>query len=349
MTTLFSDFLSAHAARIAQLWATQVRAADAKVEAGRVRDPRQFVNAVLVAMSADDLRRLITLYQLEEPRGLEDRLNTALRHLQTVRRVADEAAREQGVDFESRLGLTQGADEELGEVMRRLATGTTGTLGTLLSTATSASSAQGTSLSITMHELRRPLTILNSYGQLLATGMLGTLPESATVAIEGITASTEMMVRMVSALAELGRLEDPDDRMALEVVSGAEVVGGEAPWYDHRREHRRGSPHQRRSPPSRARADQLAGQRRKARPAGFVHRGLSAGRERRCPLRGARSWPGIPAGGRGAPLRQVFPVGRRAQAQGSGEWSRSVHRAHGRGAARRERRGADRRWQRRRV
>jgi signal transduction histidine kinase len=92
--------------------------------------------------------------------------------------------------------------------------------------AASTSSARGTSLSVTMHELRRPLTILNSYGQLLSTGMLGTLPESAMVAIEGITASTEMMVRMVNALAELSRLEDPDDRMSLEVMSADEIVNG---------------------------------------------------------------------------------------------------------------------------
>jgi two-component system sensor histidine kinase BaeS len=93
-----------------------------------------------------------------------------------------------------------------------------------LSSATSESSARGTSLSITMHELRRPLTILNSYGQLLSAGMLGELPETAIVAIEGITASTEMMVRMVNALAELTRLEDPDDHLALEVMDAEEVV-----------------------------------------------------------------------------------------------------------------------------
>ena len=45
------------------------------------------------------------------------------------------------------------------------------------------------------------------------------------VAIEGITASTEMMVRMVNALAELARLEDPDDRLMLEVIDAEEVVG----------------------------------------------------------------------------------------------------------------------------
>jgi len=224
MTTQFSDFLSAHAARIAQLWVRQTRATDEKGATGGVSDPRQFVNAVLVAMTADDLRPLSAFYRLDQPAGLEERFNTAIRHLQAVRHVTDETAREQGVDVETRLSLALAANDEVGEVTRRLAAGCIALLGGLLSTAASASSARDTSLSITMHELRRPLTILNSYGQLLSAGMLGTLPESATVAVEGITASTEMMVRMVSALAELGRLEDPDDRMALEVMTPTEVV-----------------------------------------------------------------------------------------------------------------------------
>jgi signal transduction histidine kinase len=91
---------------------------------------------------------------------------------------------------------------------------------------TTASSARGTSLSITMHELRRPLTILNSYGQLLSTGMLGPMPDTATVAIDGITASTEMMVRMVNALAELSRLEDPEDKLTIEPMGLSDLVAG---------------------------------------------------------------------------------------------------------------------------
>jgi len=75
-----------------------------------------------------------------------------------------------------------------------------------------------------MHELRRPLTILSSYSQLLETGVLGEMPEAAQVAIEGISASTEMMVRMVNALAEVSRLEDPDDKLALEELSLDDLV-----------------------------------------------------------------------------------------------------------------------------
>ena len=46
------------------------------------------------------------------------------------------------------------------------------------------------------------------------------------VAVEGITASTESMVRMVNALAELARLEDPDDELAREVLPASAVVDG---------------------------------------------------------------------------------------------------------------------------
>jgi two-component system sensor histidine kinase VicK len=92
--------------------------------------------------------------------------------------------------------------------------------------AAGAAGARGPSLSITMHELRRPLTILSSYGQLLATGVLGTFPESAQVALEGISASTEMMVRMVNALAEVSRLEDADDHLILEELGVDDLVSG---------------------------------------------------------------------------------------------------------------------------
>ena len=135
-----------------------------------------------------------------------------------------EAVREERLDPDEAIELAATTADDLDAVGHRLAATSVATLERRLSSATSESSARGTSLSITMHELRRPLTILNSYGQLLSAGMLGELPETAMVAIEGITASTEMMVRMVNALAELARLEDPDDHLALEVMDAEEVV-----------------------------------------------------------------------------------------------------------------------------
>jgi signal transduction histidine kinase len=225
VTRQFSDFLAAHAARIADLWARQTSPADAGEPQDPVRGPRQFVNAVLVALSADDFRPLIAYHHLDAGTSVERRLEKALANLTALRQVTAEAVREERLDAEETLALSVTTADDIEAVAQRLAASCVATLEDRLSSATSESSARGTSLSITMHELRRPLTILNSYGQLLSAGMLGTLPETAMVAIEGITASTEMMVRMVNALAELARLEDPDDRLMLEVIDAEEVVG----------------------------------------------------------------------------------------------------------------------------
>jgi len=227
MSTQFGDFLAAHAARIADLWARQVQSeGGAATPRDGSRGPRQFINAVLVALTADDLRPLRAFYRLEATEGLPERSDTAIRHLQALRGACAEAAQEEAVDHDGALQLALATAEETGLVARRLAAGCMQLLEQELQRATTTSSARGTSLSVTMHELRRPLTILNSYGQLLSTGMLGTLPETALVAIEGITASTEMMMRMVNALAELSRLEDPDDRLSLETMSAEELVNG---------------------------------------------------------------------------------------------------------------------------
>jgi signal transduction histidine kinase len=224
VTRHFSDFLAAHAARIADLWARQTSANETGEPLDRSRGPRQFVNAVLVALSADDFRPLIAYHHLDNGTSVERRLEAALRNLTALRQVTAEAVREERLDTDEAMELAATTADDLDAVGHRLAATSVASLERRLSSATSESSARGTSLSITMHELRRPLTILNSYGQLLSAGMLGELPETAMVAIEGITASTEMMVRMVNALAELARLEDPDDHLALEVMDAEEVV-----------------------------------------------------------------------------------------------------------------------------
>jgi signal transduction histidine kinase len=224
VTRHFSDFLSAHAARIADLWARQTSADDLDQPVDRARGPRQFINAVLVALSADDFRPLIAYHHLDAGTHVASGLETALANLVALRQASAETVREERLDPEQALELAATTADDLDAVGRRLAATCVATLERRLTSATSESSARGTSLSITMHELRRPLTILNSYGQLLSAGMLGELPETAMVAIEGITASTEMMVRMVNALAELARLEDPDDHLALEVMDAREIV-----------------------------------------------------------------------------------------------------------------------------
>lgn len=228
MTGQLADFLAAHSERVAELWAQlQGSPVDSRALSGS-RGPRQFLSAVLVALSADDLEPLLAFYEIDLDRAVEldQRLEKALLHLSALRPASAQAARDAGLDSASQLSLAVDTADDLGTVATRLSTVVARRLAQQISAMSQASSARGTSLSITMHELRRPLTILNSYGQLLATGMLGQIPETASVAIEGITASTEMMVRMVNALAELSRLEDPDDKLTVESMSLAELVGG---------------------------------------------------------------------------------------------------------------------------
>ena len=227
MTGQLSDFLAAHAERVAELM--RRTGTDGETRRGSKADhgPRQFINAVLVALTADDLRPMTAFFDLgpDHPGGIEQRVDSALQRLGSLRRAIVSVADDE-VDGAGRPALVECAADELAGVGRRLVTSVVGSLSNRLGTAASTSSARGASMSITMHELRRPLTILNSYGQLLSTGMLGQLPETAMVAIEGITASTEMMVRMVNAIAEVSRLEDPDDQLNFEVISIDEIVTG---------------------------------------------------------------------------------------------------------------------------
>jgi signal transduction histidine kinase len=227
MTGHLSDFLATHAERVAAVMRHAGAEQESRTSAGADHGPQQFINAVLLALTADDLRPLTAFFDLggERTSGIDQRLETALGRLAALRRASVQLAAKEvtGAELEA---LRESSAEELALVGRRLAALVTSVLAARLSTMTTASSARGTSMSITMHELRRPLTILNSYGQLLSTGMLGQLPETAMVAIEGITASTEMMVRMVNAIAEVSRLEDPDDQLNFEVISVDEIVTG---------------------------------------------------------------------------------------------------------------------------
>jgi signal transduction histidine kinase len=228
MTGQLADFLAAHSERVAEIWAQLQGSAPEQRTGGGTRGPRQFLSAALVALSADDLGPLMAFNEIDSDRAfeLDQHLEKALLHLAALRPATAKAAIEAGLDAESQLSLALDAAEDLAMVATRLSVTVARRLSQQISAMTTASSARGTSLSITMHELRRPLTILNSYGQLLSTGMLGPMPDTATVAIDGITASTEMMVRMVNALAELSRLEDPEDKLTIEPMGLSDLVAG---------------------------------------------------------------------------------------------------------------------------
>ncbi|HEX3604450.1 MAG TPA: HAMP domain-containing sensor histidine kinase [Candidatus Dormibacteraeota bacterium] len=82
-----------------------------------------------------------------------------------------------------------------------------------------------TPIGVTLHELRRPLTIVSSYGQLLAAGTLGELPDRAATAVNALCGATETMLRLVQALSAVNRLEDPAELPAFRELEVAALVG----------------------------------------------------------------------------------------------------------------------------
>jgi signal transduction histidine kinase len=82
-----------------------------------------------------------------------------------------------------------------------------------------------TPIGVTLHELRRPLTIVSSYGQLLAAGTLGELPDKAATAVTALCGATETMLRLVQALSAVNRLEDPAELPAFRELEVAALVG----------------------------------------------------------------------------------------------------------------------------
>jgi len=81
-----------------------------------------------------------------------------------------------------------------------------------------------TPIGVTLHELRRPLTIVSSYGQLLAAGTLGELPDKAATAVIALCGATETMLRLVQALSAVNRLEDPAELPAFRELDLAQLV-----------------------------------------------------------------------------------------------------------------------------
>ncbi len=184
-------------------------------------DPAQLVTVTEAAVSTGDVTVLAELLGLNRRApSIEHAVAAVLASIDALSR-ATHTALAHRVEAQRLHALEDGFEQ----LSRRAAE-----MGVRLGTETGASSAQAsvrtTSISITMHELRRPLTIMSSYGQLLASGALGELPEGAELAVENITASVDMMIRLVNSLGEVSRLEDPDDPLVMEEFSVSELVAG---------------------------------------------------------------------------------------------------------------------------
>jgi hypothetical protein len=128
MTGQFSDFLAAHAERVADVMRRAGAEHDGRSSSAD-RGPRQFINSVLVALTADDLRPLIAFFELsgEKPTGIDHRLESALSRLAALRRAVVEVAAAE-VDTAEQVSLSGAAAEETGLIGRRLAAAVTASL-----------------------------------------------------------------------------------------------------------------------------------------------------------------------------------------------------------------------------
>lgn len=220
----FSDFVSSHPERILESLVQELFGHAPKHE--DLAHARQFYNAMLIALTAEDVNPLAGMFELgpslEQP---NERMESIFRHFEAFATAAHHVIQDELAGQKNLNPLLVALTDDMLTVQRGLLLPYIGTLNSRIAKMQLAAQASGSSLSITLHELRRPLTILSSYSQLLSTGMLGNLPEPVMTAIEGITSSTDMMIQLVNTLAEISRLEDPDDEFQLEPHRLDEIVG----------------------------------------------------------------------------------------------------------------------------
>lgn len=217
-----AEAIAAGAEPLARAWPRELLAADPDAEP--VSTPRavEFVGAVAAALG-DDLAPLSALCGLDDAgdgaAAILTRLDTALRHLEALRRVSGRWS-----------AVSPSASDDpaaaFSVVARHLAIQAAATLAARTDAAEEHVREGTASMAVAMHELRRPLSVLSSYAQLLAAGALGDLAERGRKAADAMVAATEVMVRLVEALGAFARLGDPIEPAALRDLELAEVVSG---------------------------------------------------------------------------------------------------------------------------
>lgn len=210
--------MSTLSAGLAEAWPRRLAATDPGAEPVGAADAAALVEAVISALSFDlaPLTELAGLGASEEPvEEVVGRLDTTLRRLEALRGAAAEV-----------IGppVLAVVDTEFATVGRQLAVQATATLAGRAAAAEEHARAGTEALAVTMHEVRRPLTVLSSYAQLLEAGTLGELPPVAAGAIASMLEASEVMLRLVEALAALSQLEDPAQPSVLVELEVVEVV-----------------------------------------------------------------------------------------------------------------------------
>ncbi|HUF26037.1 MAG TPA: ATP-binding protein [Gemmatimonadaceae bacterium] len=94
----------------------------------------------------------------------------------------------------------------------------------LLERAQAANEAKMTFLATISHELRTPLTALTGYGELLADGVLGEMPEVQRDAVERMRAVTQQLTLMIDEVLAFTALDEGREVIASRATDGAEIL-----------------------------------------------------------------------------------------------------------------------------
>jgi signal transduction histidine kinase len=197
-----ADLLTTHHGRAVELWTHDP-------DGPKPVDAPALLDAVVRALDggSEDAILLAAYVDPETPdTDVAAHLDVALREIQALSRAVAHLAAEAPQAERERL------DRELTTLQRRVAVRAAGQLGERAALLREQRDAKGGALGVTVHELRRPLTILTSYAELLEDGTLGDLPDPARTAVQGMSGAAEVMSHLIEALSEVARLEDADDR-----------------------------------------------------------------------------------------------------------------------------------------
>ena len=216
---LLAEILRARAPRVAELWPLELLSDGGEPLEVPADQAAQFVEATAASLERDDASPLLAVARLSE--GTADRaggplrISRVLRAIDAVRRSLHNVIQAEGADPEKRAALERQTPTAFARIGRSFAARSAETL---LSASAPASAAgerphagvveAQDPLSVTIHEMRRPTTILSSYVQLLITGSLGPTNDRVTAAIRAMAQATETLGRLIEGLAAVARLED---------------------------------------------------------------------------------------------------------------------------------------------
>ena len=208
------------AERLAAAWPLVLAAADAEALPVGAEEALRIVDALCAALD-DDLAPLITEFGLDrvdgDPASMVERLDDALRRIDAIRHAARD------VLDDASMGAM---DDGVVTVGRQLAVQATATLAYHATASAERAHSGSEGLAVTVHELRRPLTVLSSYTQLLSAGALGELGERVEGPVRSMLAATEVLVRLVDGLSALGRLEEPAEPSHMADIALRQAVDG---------------------------------------------------------------------------------------------------------------------------